>query len=184
MTAPPRRSTTRGFAQAGGILEKHMEKAGAKRGFAQLRLITAWSEVVGPALARVTRPVRVGYAKAALGATLTVEAPGARAHEVQMQSPQIISRVNALYGYRAVARLRITHSAEEVRDMGFAENSVPFAPEKPERAPDRRPDPAALAELNLENVTDPALREALYRFSCAILSGHKTRRFTDCNARN
>ena len=113
-----------------------LKTAGAKRGFAEFRLLTEWRAVVGEALAAICRPVKVAYGGRGgigLGATLVVAAEGARAPEVEMQSAMIMDRVNAFYGYRAVSRLAIDQSraplVEEAR-RGLAEDAAPF-----ERAP-------------------------------------------------
>ncbi len=62
----------RGFEPASGFLREPVRHAGESRGFAVARLLTHWPEVVGEDLARMTRPVRIGYSRDGLGATLTL----------------------------------------------------------------------------------------------------------------
>jgi protein-disulfide isomerase len=68
------------------------------------RLLTHWDEIVGPEMARIARPVKVGYGRGSgLGATLTLLARGADAPRLQAEAPKLIARVNAAYGYAAIA---------------------------------------------------------------------------------
>lgn len=121
---PPARKA-KGFLPAAALTPAALKSVGAKRGFVEARLLTDWRGIVGDALGALCRPVKVSYAGGSpgLGATLVVTAEGARAPEVEMRRPQIIERVNAFYGYRAVSRLRIDQSRSA---MGFAEAQAPF----------------------------------------------------------
>ncbi len=51
----------------------------------------------------MTRPVKVGYPREGLGATLTLLTRAADAPMVQMQLPVIKDKVNACYGYAAIS---------------------------------------------------------------------------------
>ena len=130
--APPKRRA-KGFARASDLVTPTLKQAGARRGFAELRLLTEWRVVVGDALAQVCRPLRVSYKgrTSGLGATLHVTAEGARAPELAMQEPQIIERVNQFYGYRAISRLRIDQSRSDMMaapsGTGFAEPAGRYA---------------------------------------------------------
>lgn len=142
----------RGFRRASALVEPRIRKAGESRGFAVSRLLTHWPEIVGADLAGLARPVRVSYGRG-FGATLTVLASGASAQIVQMQLPRIVERVNACYGYAAIAAVRVTQTAPE----GFAESAASY------EAPPRRPDPEAEARAldTAAGVGDPGLRAAL-----------------------
>ena len=114
----------KGFARAGGLVQPQIRKASESRGFAVSRLVTHWAEVVGDDIAALCRPVKVGYGRqGGLGATLTVLARGAAAPLVQAQLPRIRDRVNACYGYNAVARIAVTQTAA----VGFGEAQTPFS---------------------------------------------------------
>ncbi len=128
---PPRRRAA-GFLPAASLAPVVLRSVGAKRGFAELRLVTEWEAVAGARLAALCRPVKVSYrGGAGLGATLVLAAPGARAPEVEMLAPALIERVNAFYGYRAVARIRIDQSAAAAKEA--APRRV--APPEPALAP-------------------------------------------------
>lgn len=156
---------TRGFAHAGGILAQRVRAAGSARGFSEARILTNWEEIVGPALARFTRPCKVSYAKQGFGATLTVYAEGARAPELQMQLPMIRERVNACYGYNAIARVRITQT-DRSSAAGMAEQAPAFRHDVPPPEPDAK----KLTALGLDNVKDGGLRAALESLSKSVLT--------------
>lgn len=129
----------RGFLRAGELTPAALKTASAKRGFAELRLLTEWRAVVGEALARVCRPVKVSYSRKGpgLGATLIVTAEGARAPEVDMQKERILEKVNAFYGYRAVSRLSIDQSRAPMMTTppGMAEAPAGWTGPAPKPAP-------------------------------------------------
>lgn len=153
---PPYERKARGFLRAAELTPGALKSAGAKRGFAELRLLTEWRAVVGEALARVCRPVKVSYrgrSGPGLGATLVVTAEGARAPEVEMRKTQIIDRVNAFYGYRAVSRLTIDQSRTGA--AGFAEAETEW------RGPDVKARP-------VDGVVDAGLALALGRLGANV----------------
>lgn len=157
---PPARRRMRGFEAASQLLADRIRKAGEGRGFAVSRLLTHWAEVAGEDLAAITRPVKVGWGREGFGATLSLLVAPAHAPMVQMQLPRLKDRVNACYGYAAVARIALTQTAP----AGFAEGQAGFTPAP--KAPSR-PDPALEARLNsmaaqsADGVKDAALREAI-----------------------
>ncbi len=160
------RGTTRGFAQASGLLKSRIRHASEARGFAESRVLTHWAEIAGPDTARIARPVEVSYAKGGMGATLVLLTTGAHAPMLEMQKEQIRDRVNQVYGYNAIRRVRITQTAP----TGFAEGQVAFAP-APRAAP-RPPAPEVIAAARdtADGVTDEGLRLALERFATNFLT--------------
>ncbi|QIE41058.1 DUF721 domain-containing protein [Rhodobacteraceae bacterium SC52] len=160
---PKRRA--KGFARAGGLVQPQIKKAGEARGFAVSRLVTHWSDVAGPEIARLCRPVRINYGKGGLGATLTLLARGAAGPMVQAQLPAIRDRVNACYGYNAVAQIRITQTAAD----GFAEGQTPF--ESKPKHPDAPSEGATQAGAAMtKDVSDPALRAALAGLGARVMT--------------
>lgn len=167
----PKGRRMRGFEAASGLVKDRIRNAGESRGFAVTRLLTHWAEVVGADLARITRPVKVGYAKGSFGATLTVLVKPTDAPMVQMQLPRIKDRVNACYGYAAIGRVTLTQTAP----MGFAEGQALFAPAPaPEAPPAPPPEVVAKARDSAEGVQNEALRSALETLAQNILTRRKT----------
>ncbi|MDT8857437.1 DUF721 domain-containing protein [Paracoccaceae bacterium Fryx2] len=165
--SPPARRMG-GFEPASGLLKDRIRTAGEKRGFAVMRLLTQWAEIVGEDLARSTRPVRIGYAREGFGATLTLLTRSAEAPMVQMQLPAVKDRVNACYGYNAISRVILTQTAP----TGFAEGQAGFAPAPTQTPP---PDPAikARAAEVAGGVQDDGLRSALETLAQNFLTRHK-----------
>ncbi|QYK42414.1 MAG: DUF721 domain-containing protein [Paracoccaceae bacterium] len=163
--SPERRQ--RGFEPASGLIATRLRTAGEARGFAVTRLLTHWAEIVGDDLSAVTRPVRMGYGREGLGATLTVLVQGAMAPVVEMQKARIRDRVNACYGYNAVARITLTQTS----GAGFAEGQAAFAP-APKAPVPPSPDPAIAtrAAATADGVRDDGLRTALETLARNVLS--------------
>lgn len=161
--APPKRRA-RGFARAADLAAPTLKQAGAKRGFAELRLLTEWRVIVGEALAGVCRPIKVSYKgrTTSLGATLYIAAEGARAPELAMQEPQIVERVNQFYGYRAISRLMIDQSRSGMLAAGFSEKPDAYTQDHPKQA-----EPSH-GRVPVEGVTDERLRLALARLGANI----------------
>lgn len=163
-TVPLRRR--RGFERTSGILAQRIRKASESRGFSESRVLTHWAEIVGEAIAAVARPVSVGYSKGGFGATLTVLTTGAQGPMLQMQEPKLREKINAVYGYNAISRIRFTQTAP----TGFAEGQAQFAP--PKKTAPETPDPAsrrAATDL-VAGVGDDALRRALEALGAEILN--------------
>ena len=164
MKAPGARRA-RGFSRAASLLEKRVRDAGARRGFAVTRLLTHWPEVAGPDIARIARPVEVSYGRGGMGATLTLLTTGANAPLLEMQKEHLRERVNAVYGYSAIRRIRITQTAP----TGFAEGQAAFTPApKADKTPP--PECRQRAARVVDGVSDQTLRAALETLGANILS--------------
>lgn len=158
----------RGFEPAFGLMTRELRTAGEKRGFAVAKLLTHWEEVAGADLAAVTRPVKVGYGREGMGATLTLLVQGAMAPVVEMQKERLRGRVNAVYGYNAISRIVLTQTAA----TGFAEGQAEFRPAKKAEAV-AEPVVTGEARERAEGVADQGLRAALERLGQNILSRRK-----------
>lgn len=98
-----------------GLTRKSFEKYG----FSTATLLTDWTIIAGRDLASFTLPERLKWprnveafeetsddARGRPGATLVLRVDGPRAIEVQYQTGQIIERINAHFGYKAVSDIR------------------------------------------------------------------------------
>lgn len=162
--APPRRRM-RGFEPAATLIAPQLRRSAESRGFAVARLLTDWPEIVGAQTAAHTRPVKVSHSRTqGLGATLTILTDGAHAPLVQMELPRIRERVNAVYGFNAIARITITQTAAQ----GFAEGQAEFLhrPPAPCAAP-LPPEAAAAAEAVAARFDDPKLADSMRRLALA-----------------
>ncbi len=168
-----RHSSTRGFKRTGSLLNDQIRKAGESRGFAVSRLLTHWEEIVGPEMAAMARPVKVGYGRGAMGATLTVLTTGAYAPMLEMQKDQLRQKVNGVYGYNAISRVHITQTAP----TGFTEGQVDFAyAPKTRKQAEPAPEDVAEAEREAKGVENDDLRAALERLGRNVLTRQKSMR--------
>ncbi len=164
---PRRRATTKGFTRTSSLLTQRIRQGSESRGFAQSRLLTQWVEVAGDAIAQISRPVEVSYGRGGMGATLTLLTNGSNAPILEMEKEKLRKKVNAVYGYNAIARIRITQTAP----TGFAEGQVDF-----EHAPktEARREPDASLKRKAADVTEPVqdegLRTALAQLGANILN--------------
>ena len=151
------------FTQTGSYLKAAIRRVSETRGFAQSRLLTHWTEIAGPEMAQKTTPVKVSFPKSGLGATLTVLCKGADAPLIEMSLPRLKDRVNAIYGYQAIADIRLTQTAE----IGFSEEQEPFsAPRRNKRKVDET------TQTTIDTVSDNSLRDALRQLSNNISGTH------------
>ncbi|WP_235857899.1 DUF721 domain-containing protein [Marimonas lutisalis] len=147
-----------------------IRKAGESRGFAVSRILTHWAEIAGEDIAAISRPVEVSYGRGGFGATLSLLTTGAQAPLLEMQKEKIRDRVNAAYGYNAIARVRVT----QTHATGFAEGQVSFE-HRPKKPTAPAPDPATLraARETAGQVADDGLRHALETLGQNVLSRSK-----------
>ena len=88
-----------------------------------------------------------------MGGTLTLGVLGVRALEAQHQQPVIIERVNAHYGYRAVARIRLAQLGPEAFSKANQKSTPP------------PPSSQQIEKLKsaVQPISDEGLRDALER---------------------
>lgn len=160
-SAPRRRLP---FAKLGPELDKLTRKAFTKYGFADDHVLTRWSEIVGPQLARLTSPERLSrpqrgqHKNTSGGSTLTVRVAGAAALEMQHLTPQIIDKINGFYGRPVVSRLKLV------------QGPLPTPLRKPAKRPSLFGTPKKTVTPEYE-IDDPELAQALARLEQAVADG-------------
>ena len=166
-----RRAPSKGFARTSSLLTQRIRKASESRGFAQSRLLTHWEEVVGEDVSSIARPVNVSFGRQGFGATLTLLTTGAQAPMLEMQKEQIRAKVNSVYGYNAIARVRITQTAT----TGFADGQVDFT-HRPKSVSEMVPDAGIVkrAAETTQAVGDEGLRAALERLGTNVMKQKNT----------
>lgn len=116
----PLRKPQAGAKAVGSFVPRLTRQAFEKFGFSAATLITDWVSIVGAETAAWTTPERLKWPRPVAsrgdigepdqgrpGATLVLRVDPGRALDIQYKSRQIIERINAYFGYRAVAELRI-----------------------------------------------------------------------------
>ncbi len=105
----------RGAVSLGELVGQAIAPVTARRGFATADLVAAWPEIAGPlyadctSLDKISWPRRDAEGEPPAG-VLFLKVDGPRAILVQHDLPQILERVNAFFGYRAIGRIRIIQS--------------------------------------------------------------------------
>lgn len=154
----------------GSFVARLTRPAFEKFGFSAAALITDWAHIVGADLARATQPERLRWPRTVAdrsaatddgegsrtGATLHIRVDQGRALDIQYRSRQIVERINAYFGYRAVAELRLLQAP-----IAAPSPTASIARARPQPEP-IEPPPAVAA------VSDPALRDALLRMAAGI----------------
>ncbi len=128
-------------------------------GFTQSAVVERWAEIVGERYARHSRPESIGFPRGKKeGGTLKVAVTGALAPMLRHVEPQVIERVNRIFGYAAVAKLQLRQA------------DIDMPP--PARAPAAPAEPSPEAAAQLKEITDPGLRASLEALARAM-SGSK-----------
>ncbi len=159
-----------GLRAVGGLAQRLTAGIARGRGASIARLQAEWPAIVGPDLARVTRPEALisgrgarsgrpaGPASASGGTPgklLRLRVASAAALEVQHSSRLIVERVNACFGHR------------QIDDIRLVQGTIPQPP-VPRRPPPTDPAVAAHMEGRVGAVEDPELRAALARLGARI----------------
>jgi len=152
----------------GAYVPKLMRKAFETFGFSTATLLTDWSTIVGDQVAECTLPERIKWPRGAgvtedaepeargrSGATLVLRVDPARALDLEYKRQQILERINAYFGYRAVAELRLLQAPVT-------------AVAKAAPAPQREEPPCEAPEL--AGIPDERLRGALQRLKQGLSS--------------
>lgn len=166
MAGPARSGNPR---PVGDLVGRVVDPLLRKRAGMSLMLLQSWEDIAGPRLAGVTRPEKIAWPRRLAEddpfrvGQLVVACEGFAAMRLQHESGELIARVNALFGFEAVDRVRIVQK-----------------PVGGHAAP--KPAPRALsAEEEREiarrtgAVDDEGLREALARLGRSVLAAKKVR---------
>jgi hypothetical protein len=147
----------------GSFVPSLVREACRRRGFSNIDIVLRWREIVGPALAEETWPVRIDWPRrqeATLRPDGTVEPGGqrtrlvvgsapARALDVEYAKRDIVERVNRYLGYRAATELTAAPDyavAPEQRGSAASATAAALRDSVPETA-DADPLQAALARM-------------------------------------
>lgn len=134
----------------------------AKSGRDYAALIAEWPSIVGKALAESSLPEKLSRGRQNESGVLTLRVSGGAAMEFQHREPQIIERINAYLGKRAVDRIRLVQApipGRKPRGMALRRALTPTE----ERA----------ITGALDGVTDSELRARLERFGRSLAAGQK-----------
>jgi hypothetical protein len=139
-----------------------------KRAGISIGLVQSWEEIVGPRLAKSSRPEKIQWTRRMTDddpfepAVLVIACEGAAALHIQHETGEIIGRVNAFLGFSAVGRIRIVQ--KPVTHSPGSPKPLPRALSVDEKA--------RLAET-VGEIEDDGLRAALERLGATIVGTRK-----------
>lgn len=151
-----------GFRNIGGLAQRLTSGIAKGRGASIARLRADWPAIAGAELSRTTQPEALLARRGggAGGKALRLRVASAAALEVQHMREQLIDRVNAYFGHRAVDDIRLVQGA-------IAARPLPRVTPKPDAAT------AAAAQARVASVKDPELRAALARLGARVASSRR-----------
>jgi hypothetical protein len=151
-----------GLRAIGAEIPRIAGAALGKRGFGEAQLVTQWEAVIGAELSEKLSPERIVFPRGERrNGTLRLRVASAFATEAQHMEPVLIERINAFFGYGAVARLAFV--------QGPALNAKPAPPRlRPLTVQEQRD-----LETRVAGVADPDLREALKRLGAAVAGNRR-----------
>jgi len=153
-----------GTRQISEIANSLIDPVLAKRAGIDTLLLGMWDEVVGPDYVDCTRPESIKWPRrhgpddAFVPGTLTVACEGARALFLAHETDQLIQRLNAVFGFPAVDRVKIVQKPVAKQEKA------------PRPARDLAPEQRGRLDRLLENIEDDKLRRALDRLGKAVLT--------------
>ncbi len=121
-------SGKKGAKPLADLIQPALKPACRKRGFATADLLANWADIVGQRFGERSQPEKLIWPRqkdADAGqfpepAVLVVRTDGPTALMLQYETPQVLERINAFFGWSAVGRLKIvqrpvTHSQKRPR---------------------------------------------------------------------
>ena len=131
-----------------------------KRGFAEAQLVAQWAAIIGEDMAAGASPEKLSFARGERrDGTLHLRVAPGFAPEIQHREPVLLERINAFFGYRAVARLTL-------------KQGPPSRPAEPPAPRLRALEGHEIRQLDrgLADIEDPTLRDALRRLGAAVIA--------------
>lgn len=158
--------TRRGIAQVSEIANPMIDRVLAKKAGISTALLGSWDEIAGADFADSTRPEKITWPRRDYSGTdggyepgvLTIACEGARALFLTHAQGELISRINAFFGFPAIRQIRIV------------QKPVSAGPPRNRRIPPLQGAQARKVEEMMEGVEDGPLREALKRLGAAVFA--------------
>ncbi len=141
----------------GTLVTRLTRPAFRRRAPATAQVLADWPAIIGPALAAVTTPRRLH------GGTLTLACSGPIAMELQHLAGEVMARINAHLGTKAVTALRFVQTVSQALPASAVAHTL---------------DPARLAEIEgkVAGMPDGELRSALSALGRAIAGSELLRK--------
>lgn len=144
----------------GAKIGKLTRPALKKRGFAAADILLRWDQIVGRQLAQYSCPEKLNFSRQSnRDASLKLRVAPGHAPEIIHLEPQIIEKINAFFGYRAVARLHLIQAPIKRAKTKAVKSIPPLSADRVRRLNDI-----------LDPVQDPELKNKLQSLGEKLLS--------------
>lgn len=141
---------------ASKAIARVMRPLSHKHGAGSTGLAPHWEQIVGPRFARISRPVKITGRQG--GRTLVISAPGPAGALLSAASDKILERANSFLGAGHVTRLKVIQTRIKTEEK-VARVSQGLDPQTQDKL-----------RSELENVTDPDVKQALEQLGRKVLS--------------
>ncbi len=159
----------KGVKQISEIANGVLDPVLAKRAGINTTLLGMWDDVVGEEFADCTRPEKIKWPRRTgpddgfVPGTLTIACEGARALFLAHSLDQLVQRVNGIFGFPAIDRIKIVQKPVS-ETGGQRRRSRPLSAEERQRL-----------DAMLAGIEDPNLRAALTRLGSGVIGRTKGR---------
>ncbi len=156
----------RGVQQVSEIANPMIDRVLAKKAGISTALLGSWDEIAGADFAETTRPEKITWPRRDYGGTdggyepgvLTIACEGARALFLTHAQGELISRINAFFGFPAIRQIRIV------------QKPVSSGGPRSRKIPPLQGAAARKLEDMMDGVEEGPLREALKRLGTAVFT--------------
>lgn len=147
------------------LVPRIASKALRRLGLLEPGLLSAWPDIVGPAIASATLPERLSFPSGKReGGVLHLRVEGAMAVELQHLAPLIVAKINLFLGREAVQRLSLI------------QRPLPKPPKKKSSPPaNAAAERGAADDQDLAQIPDGELRQALADLHGALVKNARLR---------
>lgn len=141
-------------------IQKLIMPLSQKRGFYYAFLMHNWEKIMGPELAKFTRPFKMTSFQDKPG-VLIVETTSSGAMNLSLEKIQLIGQINRYFGVSLV------------EDIKFQHTFVPLAPEKEKVSETTNSEVVSIEALKqvseiVENIEDPEMKKIFKRFGLSL----------------
>ena len=134
-----------------------------KHGFGEAQLVAQWPAIIGEDIAKGASPEKLSFPRGERrDGTLHLRVAPGLALEIQHREPVLLERINAFFGYRAVARLALRQGPPARAAASRPEPPRPLATEERQAL-----------DQTVAPVADPELRAALARLGTAVIGASR-----------
>jgi hypothetical protein len=164
----------KGAQSLAALVGSALDPISKTRGFAGNLVMAQWQAIIGTRLADHTRPMALRWPvrhdhddpdNKRRGATLEIAVTGAFALEVQHSQTQILERINAALGWRAVEKIKLLQQPIQRNRPAAPPPQACLTPEEDRDLSNR-----------LQKFEDPDMRSALHRLGVGVISRSRHKR--------